>query len=82
MNAIEIYLLQIYHFFAGNWIASGILAVIVIAMAIKNPTLLFKIVASIVGALAVLYILIFLESALFSGVDSKERAIEVERQSK
>jgi hypothetical protein len=82
MEAIEQFLLQIPYFFINNWIASAILAVVVIIAAIKNPGLLFKVICSIVAVVAVLYIMIFLEKSMFSGASSKERAYEVERQSK
>ncbi len=82
MQSIEQFLLDIVYFFIGNWIASAILAVVIIAMAIKKPELLFKVAGGIVLSVAVLYMMIFLEKSMFSGVSSKERSFEVERQSK
>lgn len=82
MQVIEEYLLNIVYFFSGNWIASGILAVVIIVMAIKKTELLLKVTGGIVLVVGVLYIMIFLEQSMFSGVSSKERSYEVERQLK
>ena len=82
MQIIEEYLLNIVYFFSDNWIASGLLAMVVIVMAIKKTQLLLKVAGAIVLAVAVLYIMIFLEQSMFSGVSSKTRSYEVERQSK
>jgi len=82
MQAIESYLLQIVSFFTGNWIAALILAAVIVLLYLKKPKLLFQLVGLIVLAVALLYIMIFLEKSLFSGVTSKERSYEVERQLK
>lgn len=82
MQAIEGYLLQIVSFFTGNWIAALILAAVIVLLYLKKPRLLFQLVGLIVLAVAVLYIMIFLEQSMFSGVSSKERAYDVERQLK
>ena len=82
MQAIESYLLQIVSFFTGNWVAALILAAVIVLLYLKKPKLLFQLVGLIVLAVAVLYIMIFLEKSMFSGVSSKERAYDVERQLK
>ncbi len=82
MQAIESYLLQIVSFFTGNWIAALILAAVIVLLYLKKPKLLFQLVGLIVLAVALLYIMIFLEKSLFSGVSSKERSYDVERQLK
>jgi FtsH-binding integral membrane protein len=82
MQAIENYLLQIVSFFTGNWVAALILAAVIVLLYLKKPKLLFQLVGLIVLAVAVLYIMIFLEKSMFSGVSSKERAYDVERQLK
>lgn len=80
MQAIEAYLLQIVSFFTGNWIAALILAAVIVLLYLKKPKLLFQLVGLIVLAVALLYIMLFLEKSMFSGVSSKERAYDVERQ--
>ncbi len=82
MQAIENYLLQIVSFFMGNWVAALILAAVIVLLYLKKPKLLFQLVGLIVLGVALLYILIFLEKSMFSGVSSKERAYDVERQLK
>jgi len=82
MQSIEQFLLNLVYFFTNNWIASVILAVVIIIMAIKKPSMLYKTVGAIVFAVAVLYMMIFLEKSMFSGASSKERSYEVERQLK
>lgn len=82
MQAIENYLLQIVSFFTGNWVAALILAAVIVLLYLKKPKLLFQLVGLIVLGVALLYILIFLEKSMFSGVSSKERAYDVERQLK
>ncbi len=80
MQIIEAYLLQIVSFFTGNWIAALILAAVIVLLYLKKPKLLFQLVGLIVLAVALLYIMLFLEKSMFSGVSSKERAYDVERQ--
>ncbi len=80
MQAIENYLLQIVSFFTGNWIAALILAGSIAVLYLKKPKLLFQLVGLLVLALALLYIMIFLEKSMFVGVSSKERAYDVEQQ--
>jgi hypothetical protein len=82
MEAIQNFLLQILTFFTTNWIAAAGLALVVIIAAIKKPTELFKVILLLVVLLGVLYIMIYLEKSTFSGVSSKERAVDIERQSK
>jgi len=73
------FLMQIVYFFMGNWIASAILGAVIVIAAIKKPKELFKVVALLVLMVGVLYVMMFLEKSTFSGVSSKERAMEVER---
>ncbi len=80
MQTIENYLLQIVSFFTGNWIAALILAGFIAVLYLKKPKLLFQLVGLLVLAVALLYIMLFLEKSMFVGVSSKERAYDVERQ--
>ena len=82
MEAIQNFLLQILTFFTTNWIAAAVLAIVVIIAAIKKPAELFKVILLLIVLLGVLYIMIYLEKSTFSGVSSKERAVDIERQSK
>lgn len=82
MQAIENFLSNIPYFFINNWIASAVLALVIIFMALKKPEVLFKVIGGIVLVVVVVYIMIFLEKSMFTGVSSKERAFEVERQTK
>lgn len=79
MDQIAGFLLQIVTYFSGNWIALAVLALVVIIAAVKKPKLLFQVAALLVLMVGVLYVLIYLEKSTFSGVSSKERALEVER---
>ncbi|MBT8334767.1 MAG: hypothetical protein HKP41_18005 [Desulfobacterales bacterium] len=81
METIQNFLLQILTFFTSNWIAAAVLAIVVIIAAIKKPAELFKVILLLVGLLGVLYIMIYLEKSTFSGVSSKQRAVDIERQS-
>lgn len=80
MQVLQEYLWQIFHFFTGNLVAGGILVVIVIFLAIKKPKMLFQIGLAIVGVIALLYVLVFLESAMFSGHSDKGSVYEVEKR--
>ena len=82
MEAIQNFLLQILTFFTSNWIAAAVLAIVVIIAAIKKPAELFKVILLLVVLIGVLYIMIFLEKSTFSGVSSKQRGADIERQSK
>ncbi|BDD87381.1 hypothetical protein [Desulfofustis limnaeus] len=82
MQAIEQYLVQILDLFTTNWVAAALLAAVIVFLYLKKPKLLFQLVGLIVLAVAVLYIMIYLEKSMFSGVSSKERAYEVERHSR
>ena len=79
METIAQYLFQIVSFFSNNLIALAILVVVVIIAAVKKPKELFKVTALLVLMVGVLYVLIYLEKSTFSGVSSKERALDVER---
>ncbi len=80
MQAIEQYLIKIFTFFTTNWIAAAILAVVIIVAAIKKPKELFKVTALIVFLVGVLYVMIFLEQSMFSGVDSGQKAYNEEER--
>ena len=82
MEAIQNFLLQILTFFTTNWIAAAVLALVVIIAAIKKPAELFKVSLLLIALLGVFYIMIYLEKSTFSGVSSKERAVDIERQAK
>ncbi len=79
MENIAQYLFQIVDYFSNNMISLAVLVVVVIIAAIKKPKVLFQIVALLILMIGVLYVLIYLEKSTFSGVSSKERALEVER---
>jgi energy-coupling factor transporter transmembrane protein EcfT len=82
MEAIQNFLLQIFTFFTTNWIAAAVLAIVVIIAAIKKPSELFKVILLLIVLLGVFYIMTYLEKSTFSGVSSKERAVDIERQAK
>ena len=78
MQAIEQYLIKIFTFFTTNYIAAGILALVIIVAAVKKPRELFKVTAFIVLIVGVLYIMIYLEQSMFSGVSSGQKAYNEE----
>ena len=78
MQAIEQFLIRIFTFFTTNYIAAGILIVIVVVAAVKKPRELFKITALITLFVGVLYIMIYLEKFMFSGVSSGQKAYNEE----
>ena len=78
MQAIEQYLVKIFTFFTTNWIAAAILAVIIIAAAVKKPKELFKVAALITLLVGVFYVMMFLEQSMFSGVSSGQKAYNEE----
>lgn len=78
MQAVAQYLTKIFTFFTTNYIAAGVLALIVIAAAIKKPKELFKVTALITLFIGVLYIMIYLEQSMFSGVSSGQKAYDEE----
>ena len=80
MQAVQQYLLKIFTYFTTNWIAAAILALVIVIAAIKKPKELFKVVAFIVLVIGVLYIMIFLEKSMFSGVSSGKKAYDVEKR--
>ncbi len=79
MERIANYLFELVGFFTGNPVALAILAVVVTVAAIKKPKELFKVAALVVLMVGVLYVMMYLEKSTFSGVSSKNRALEVER---
>lgn len=79
MERIANYLFELVDFFTGNPVALAILAVVVTVAAIKKPKELFKVAALVVLMVGVLYVMMYLEKSTFSGVSSKNRALEVER---
>ena len=78
MQAIEQILFRIFTFFTTNYIAAGILVLVIIIAAVKKPKELFKVSALIVLFVSVLYIMIYLEKSMFSGVSSKQKATNEE----
>ena len=78
MQAIEQYLIKIFTFFTTNYIAAGVLVLVIIVAAIKKPRELFKVTAFIVLIVGVLYIMIYLEQSMFSGVSSGQKAYNEE----
>lgn len=78
MQAIEQYLIKIFTFFTTNYIAAGILVLVIIVAAIKKPRELFKVTAIMVLIVGVLYIMIYLEQSMFSGVSSGQKAYDEE----
>ena len=78
MQAVAQYLTKIFTFFTTNYIAAGVLALIVIAAAIKKPKELFKVTALLTLFIGVLYIMIYLEQSMFSGVSSGQKAYDEE----
>ena len=78
MQAIEQYLIKIFTFFTTNYIAAGVLALVIIVAAVKKPRELFKVTAFIVLIVGVLYIMIYLEQSMFSGVSSGQKAYNEE----
>lgn len=78
MQAVAQYLTKIFTFFTTNYIAAGVLALIVIVAAIKKPKELFKVTALITLFVGVLYIMIYLEQSMFSGVSSGQKAYDEE----
>lgn len=78
MQAVEQFLTRIFTFFTTNYIAAGILLLIVIIAAVKKPRELFKVTALIVLLVGVLYIMIYLEQSMFSGVSSGQKAYDEE----
>lgn len=78
MQAVAQYLTKIFTFFTTNYIAAGVLALIVIVAAIKKPKELFKVTALITLFIGVLYIMIYLEQSMFSGVSSGQKSYDEE----
>lgn len=80
MKVLQDYLWHVYHLIAGNYYVLGALAVVVILLAIKKPKILFKIAAAVVGVIAFVYILVFLETAMFSGHGDRQDTYDVEKR--
>jgi hypothetical protein len=78
MQAIEQLLFKIFTFFTTNYIAAGILVLVIVLAAVKKPRELFKVSALIVLLVSVLYIMIYLEKSMFSGVSSGQKAYDEE----
>lgn len=78
MQAVEQFLIKLFTFFTTNYIAAGVLLLIIVIAAIKKPKELFKVSALIVLFVGVLYILIYLEQSMFSGVSSGQKAYNEE----
>lgn len=82
MEVIEQYLNQIFAYFFNNWIAAAILAAVVLLAAWKKPKQLFGVVALTALLVATLYLMIYLEKSMFSGVSNRERAADIERKAR
>lgn len=80
MQMVEQYFIRIVTFFTTNYIAAGILALVVIIALIKKPKEFFKAVALIVFAVGVFYVMVYLEKSMFSGVSSGKKAYDVEQR--
>jgi hypothetical protein len=78
MQALEQLLFKIFTFFTTNYVAAGILVLIIVIAALKKPKELFKVSALIVLLVGVLYIMIYLEKSMFSGVSSGQKAYDEE----
>jgi threonine/homoserine efflux transporter RhtA len=78
MQAIEQYLEMVVSFFLSNWIAAAVLGLIIIVAAIKKPKELFKVTALIALLIGVLYVMIYLEQSMFSGVTSSQKSYDEE----
>jgi hypothetical protein len=76
VDIIAQYLMQGINFFLNNWIAAAVLGLVIIIAAIKKPKELFKVITLIGVIVALLYLLIFIEKSMFSGVSSKKEGIE------
>jgi glycerol uptake facilitator-like aquaporin len=78
MQAIEQYLIKIFGFFTTNWVAAALLLLVIIIAAIKKPKELFKVSALIALLIGVLYVMIYLEQSMFSGVSSSQKSYNEE----
>ncbi|MEJ2057549.1 MAG: hypothetical protein P8X39_06900 [Desulfofustis sp.] len=78
MQAIEQYLEMVVSFFLSNWIAAAVLGLIIIVAAIKKPKELFKVTDLIALLIGVLYVMIYLEQSMFSGVTSSQKSYDEE----
>lgn len=78
MQAIEQYLIRIFSFFTTNWIAAAMLVLVIIIAGVKKPKELFKVTALIALFVGVLYVMIFLEQSMFSGVSSSQKSYDEE----
>lgn len=76
MQNIEQYLLKILTFFTTNWIAAAVLALVIIIAAVKKPKELFKVTALVALLVGVLYVMIYLEQSMFSGVSSGQKSYD------
>lgn len=82
MEVVERYLIQLVNFFMNNWIAAAVLGLVVVIAAIKKPKELFKVFALLTFLVGVLYVMIYIEKSMFSGVAIKKEGIDVERRMK
>jgi len=78
MQTIELFLNRVVTFFMTNWIAAAILCLVIIFAAIKKPKELFKVTALIALLVGVLYVMIYLEQSMFSGVSSSQKSYDEE----
>ncbi len=78
MQVIEQYLVKLVTFFLSNWIAAAVLGLIILVAAIKKPKELFKVTALAALLVGVLYVMIYLEQSMFSGVSSSQKSYDEE----
>lgn len=78
MQVIEQYLARVVTFFMSNWIAAAVLGLIILIAAVKKPRELFKITALTALLVGVLYVMIYLEQSMFSGVSSSQKSYDEE----
>lgn len=78
MQTIELFLARVVTFFMTNWIAAAILCLVIIFAAIKKPKELFKVTAMVALLVGVLYVMIYLEQSMFSGVSSSQTSYDEE----
>lgn len=76
MQTIEQYLIGIFRFFTSNWVAAAALVLVIIIAALKKPKELFKVTALIALMVGVLYVMIYLEQSMFSGVSSSQKSYD------
>lgn len=75
MEILAHYLIQGVNFFLNNYIAAAVLGLVILIAALKKPKELFKVIVLIAVMVGLLYLLIFIEKSMFSGVTSKKEGV-------